>query len=89
MCLISLVFFVMNCFTHARIFFGAYHRAMAEGRVALEPISFTSNFWRAKNWQKIGKFQILAVVALDQNVFTKISLIDMYGSQEIYRQQNV
>ena len=48
------------------------------GRAALEPILFTSNFWRAKNWQKFCKFQILAVVALDEHFLTKISLIDIY-----------
>ena len=56
------------------------------GRVALvlEPILFTSNIWRAKNWQKFGKFQILAVVALDQSVLTKTSLINMYRSQNLH-----
>ena len=38
-----------------------------QGRVALEPILFSSNFW-----------QILAVVALDEQVLTKASLIDMH-----------
>ena len=49
-----------------------------KGRVALKPILFTSNFWRAKNWQKFRKFQILAEVALDEHVLPKTSLIDMY-----------
>ena len=49
-----------------------------KGRVALEPILFTSNFWRGKNWQKFRKGQILAVVALDQHVWAKTSLIDIY-----------
>ena len=49
-----------------------------KGRVELEPILFTSNFWRAKNWQKFRKFQNLAVVALDEHVLTKTSLIDRY-----------
>ena len=44
------------------------------GRVALEPILFTSNFWRAKNWQKFGKFQNSA---------------DRHIRHKIYRQQNV
>ena len=48
------------------------------GRVALESILFTSNFWRAKRWQKFGKFQILVVVALDQHVLAKTSLIDIH-----------
>ena len=34
-------------------------------------------FLASKNWQKFGKFQILAVVALDQHVLTKTSLTDM------------
>ena len=46
-----------------------------EGRVALEPILFTST---RKKLAKISKFQILAVVALDQQVLTKTSLIDLY-----------
>ena len=53
----------------------------SKGRVALEPILFASNFWRAKNWQKFRKFQILAVVALDQYVLTRTlirPLIDVY-----------
>ena len=49
-----------------------------KGRVALEPILFTSNFWRGKNWQKFRKVQILAVVALDQHDWAKTSLIDIY-----------
>ena len=40
----------------------------SQGQVALEPILFTSSFWRGKNWQKFRKCQILAVVALDQHV---------------------
>ena len=49
-----------------------------KGRVAIEPILFTSNFWRGKNWQKFRKGQILVVVALDQHVWAKTSLIDRY-----------
>ena len=56
---------------------------VAKGRVALEPILFTSNFWRAKNWQKVCKFQILAVVALDEHSLTKISVIDVIYQQRV------
>ena len=55
-----------------------FHNILTFSRVALEPILFTSNFWRAKNWQKFRRFQILAVVALDEHVLTKTSPIDMY-----------
>ena len=60
------------------IFFASLPWSKMTYRVALEPILFTSNFWRAKNWQKFGKFQILAVVALDQHVLSKTSLIDIH-----------
>ena len=50
---------------------------LLKGRVTLEPILFTSNFCRGKNWQKFRKGQILVVVALDQHVWAKTSLIDI------------
>ena len=49
-----------------------------KGGAALEPILFTSNFWQAKNWEKFCKFQILAVIASDEHVLTKTSLVDIY-----------
>ena len=54
-----------------------------QGRVALERIQIFPIFGDEKNWQKFLKFQILAVVALDQHVGTKTFLIEIYVIRSI------
>jgi len=55
-----------------------------KGRVALERIQVFPIFSEEKNWQKFRKFQILAVVALDQHVGTKTLPIEIYVTRSIF-----
>ena len=51
---------------------------MSKGRVALEQIKIFPILGDEKRWQKFRQFQILALVALDQHVGTKMLLIEIY-----------
>ena len=53
-----------------------------KGRVALEPILFTSNFWRAKNCSKFGGGRI-------GRTFFNQNFADRHIRHKIYRQQSL